>query len=271
MVNNLLGTTEDLIDSARDGNLERIEKDLAKGADINGRDEFGGTALFAATEQGNTELVYYLLTHGADPNITDNDNETPLLFAVLNNDIETVQCLLDFGVDPNIKDKTGKTPLDYVQKNDYKEIVELLIKMGAVNSRMNEELRMAVMEGNMVKIRQLVEAGADVKLVTPDKNTLLHLAYIYHNKISNPFELISYLLQKGVNINAGDCSGTTVLMMAVENNDLLYVDYFISKGADPNAKDISGNTAFTIAKRNYEDMMRLLNRETDYEHLVLGD
>jgi ankyrin repeat protein len=134
----------------------------------------------------------------------------------------------------------------------------------------NEELITALMKGNTDKVKELVESGADVNAVSISKLTPLHVAYIYRRNIDNPIGIMDYLLQKDADINAGDCSGTTVLMMAVMDNEPLWVEYFIKRGADPNVKDNFGDTAFTIAKKIYEDMIKLLKSETDYEGLIMG-
>jgi ankyrin repeat protein len=136
--------------------------------------------------------------------------------------------------------------------------------------RINEELIMAIMKGDVNKAKQLVESGADVNAVL-DERTPLHVAYLYRDSINNPFDLIDYLLRKGADINAGDCSGTTVLIMSVMDNEPLWISYFMSKGADPNVKDNFGDTAFTIARRDYEDIVKLLKSETDFEGLIFKE
>jgi ankyrin repeat protein len=64
------------------GQIEMIKKLLARGADIENRDEFGRTVLHLAMnryrENSNTNVIQILLTHGASLNAVDNKGRTPL-------------------------------------------------------------------------------------------------------------------------------------------------------------------------------------------------
>src|SRR5215471_10143285 len=51
---------------------------IEAGADANGRDEAGNTALIVAANKGWTTVVRALLARGADPNAAGGDGETPL-------------------------------------------------------------------------------------------------------------------------------------------------------------------------------------------------
>jgi len=51
---------------------------LEKGADVNGKDSSGHTALICAAKVGHIETVQLLLARGADTNAKDNWNETAL-------------------------------------------------------------------------------------------------------------------------------------------------------------------------------------------------
>ena len=133
----------------------------------------------------------------------------------------------------------------------------------------NEELITAIMKGDTNKVKELVESGADVNARADNSHTALQIAYIYRKHANNWLEILDYLLEKKADINAQDNLGTTVMMMAVMNNEPLFVEYFIKKGADPNIKDQFGFTAFTLAKKNYEDIIKLLKSES-YENLILS-
>jgi ankyrin repeat protein len=55
---------------------------LAKGADVNAKDDYGYTALIWAAYLDYSDIVQILLEHGAKVNIKNNHGESPLLLAV---------------------------------------------------------------------------------------------------------------------------------------------------------------------------------------------
>jgi hypothetical protein len=102
------------------------------GADVNGRDKNGYTALTAAAGLGQHENVRYLIVElGADVNRRDNFGLTPLYVAVLEGRIAGVQVLINLGADLNIADNDGATPLMMATFKKHQEIVKWLVKAGA--------------------------------------------------------------------------------------------------------------------------------------------
>lgn len=85
---------------------------LAKaGANINGRDEDGNTALHQPRDKNVTAALIEL---GADVNARNNDGNTPLFTT---DDIESIPLLLRHGADPNLRNKAGRTALEATEKN----------------------------------------------------------------------------------------------------------------------------------------------------------
>ena len=83
---------------------------MKHGADVNGRNAGGVTALMAAVHASQLEGVAFLLQRGADPNLEDDNGETCLFdlgYGAFQ--VEITRLLLAAGVDPCHKDKDGKT------------------------------------------------------------------------------------------------------------------------------------------------------------------
>jgi cytohesin len=119
------------------GDIQGIEDLLAKGTDVNARDEDGYTALFIAALRDHKDVTELLLAKGADINARVDDDEremggwTSLHAAARFNRKGVGEVLISKGTAINAKAKTGKTPLDLAKEYGHQEIVELLRKHGA--------------------------------------------------------------------------------------------------------------------------------------------
>ena len=85
------------------GDRRVIERLLAAGADIDGRDRYGQTALMLAALHGRDEVVRLLLDHGADRDVTAKYGLSALMLAVINRRIGVAKRLVDAGADPRLR------------------------------------------------------------------------------------------------------------------------------------------------------------------------
>jgi hypothetical protein len=81
--------------AAQGGHLEICAELLARGADVNARNDEGATPLLLAVQGGFTDTVRLLLSRGADPNQTSDIGFHPLHLAILGERSEKpeVQCI----------------------------------------------------------------------------------------------------------------------------------------------------------------------------------
>ena len=87
--------------------------------------------LMEASRKGDTDQVQALLAKGADVNAKDNDGFTALMWAAFYDRTETVQALLAKGADVNAKENHGATALMGAKRKGHKEIVRILKQSGA--------------------------------------------------------------------------------------------------------------------------------------------
>ena len=70
---------------------------IAKGADVNAKNDFGVTPLYGAASGGHKEVAELLIANGADVNVKSNFGETPLDLAVTEDKPETADLLRKHG------------------------------------------------------------------------------------------------------------------------------------------------------------------------------
>ena len=96
------------------------------------------TPLDMAIFREHTEIAELLIAKGADVNARDDDGFTPLHIAAYEGHKEIAELLIAEGADVNAKDDDGDTPLDYAHRRVYTEVAALLRKHGG---KTGEELK----------------------------------------------------------------------------------------------------------------------------------
>jgi ankyrin repeat protein len=121
-----------LLQAAEDGNVDKVQKLLDKGANIEATNDDGWTPLHWACRNGCVEVVEMLLDKRANIEARDNGGWTPLHEACYKGHVEVVKLLLDKGT--NIEatdDDLGWTPLHAACFWGRVEVVEMLLARGA--------------------------------------------------------------------------------------------------------------------------------------------
>lgn len=125
------GLRDQLLDAAAAGNTAQIAELLSRGADLEGNDVSGRTAVINAAWRGRQEVVDLLVELDADLNVADYDGRTAVSWAASNGYPDIVRRLLENGARPAIADNQGLTPLMRAAWNGHQEVVRLLIDAGA--------------------------------------------------------------------------------------------------------------------------------------------
>jgi ankyrin repeat protein len=98
-----------LVEASTRGDVKAAQGLIAKGTPVNGRDEYGRSALMEASWSGKTEIVKLLLEKGANPNIKKADGETPLSLATAQKH-QDVAALLNAALTQGPKTTPDATP-----------------------------------------------------------------------------------------------------------------------------------------------------------------
>jgi ankyrin repeat protein len=226
---NLVGATP-LSLASGNGNAAIIELLLKAGVDANAPvSKFNDTALMLAARTGKPDAVRVLLDHGADINARETwGGTTALMWAVSEKHPPVIEMLTKRGADLNARSKIVQPPgrrgdgnMKGFAPRDLKpgEKPESLIDGRDLNiltaSGGLTPLMFAAREGDMESAKILTSAGANLNAAAGDLSSALGLA------IQNGFyDLASFLIDKGANVNQSDVLECSPLFLAVHARNM---------------------------------------------------
>jgi ankyrin repeat protein len=215
-------------------------------ADLNAGDADGTTALQLAVINLHYDLATMLLTKGADPNVADNTGMTALYATVdmrapagmmtrpdpkLRDEIDAtgmVKVLLDRGANPNAR---LKKPIIGRHNN---LVGDTSLGDGAT------PLMRASKTNDIAVMKLLLDAGADPTITLKDRTTTAMMA--------SSVDAIKLLVEHGVDLNAFNTNGQTVLHNAAGRGSIAVIQYAADQGARLDQKDKQGRLPLDIAQ-----------------------
>ena len=241
----------------------------------------GWTALMYAARQNAKEAAAALADLKADLNAVDADGTTALHLAIINVHYDLASLLLKKGADPNIPDVTGMTPLYAAvdmrspagmmtrpnpkisgqDELDALSIIRVLLEHGAngnialkkpIIGRHNNligdtslgegatPLARAAKTNDHPVLRLLLEHGADPTLTLKDRTTT--------TMIASSVEAIQLLVEHGVDVNAFNTNGQTLLHNAAARGANPIIKYLAQAGAKLDRKDKQGRMPLDMAR-----------------------
>lgn len=168
-----------LLESARNGETEKIIELIGQGADINYKNDFGDTALHLAARSGSIETVKELIARHCDINAKNHFTYTPLELSVEKNHSELVKYLIEESK-PKITNQGLNKLFDLAVTNNAHETMIALIDLGArISNSCKSPLFIAARYGNIDTFKLLLAMGADISQCDSEGNNVLHIAASY--------------------------------------------------------------------------------------------
>ncbi len=252
--------------AAKGGNIDVMDALIKKGIDYQSKNKLGGNAILVASQgiRGATpklETFEFLVEKGIDPNVVNKNGETPLiLLSRRNEDASLLRFFLEKGVDANQTNAEGNNALINAAEGNTLEIVKLLASKTEDINHQNEEGQTALMlavRGNSDEVvAYLIKKGAKLNLEDNDGNNLVYYWATSGKRtrdggvIPPSKEKLSLLKENGLKVNQPQPNGSTLLHIAVQNNNLALTQKAAEWGVNVNAKNNEGNTALLLAALN---------------------
>ena len=168
------------------GDVTQLQKLLAAGADVNGRDSHGRTPLHVATFAQQREAIRALGEAGVNLGALENDRYDAVTIAAVANDEETLRLLLSLGASAKL-----------------------------VTSRYDGTALIAAAHlGHAGIVRQLIGSGAPLDHINNLHWTAVIEAIVLGDGGRRHQETLRVLIDAGANLAIGDRQGMTPLMLA---------------------------------------------------------
>jgi len=236
--------------AASRGNVALVNYLIAKGSDVHLTDDKGATALTFAAANGQTNTGVYdaLFKAGNDPKKKYQGGANLLLLAIAgDNNFVLTDYLTTKGLSINDKDDLGRTAFDYAARSGNVELLKNVLKKGVqptesalIFASQGSRRANSTLETYKYLVEELKINPAAVG--ENGENAL-------HNIVRKPnqTEIVSYFLDKGVDINQADKGGNSAFMAAASTKDIALIKLLLPKVKDINAANAKGETALVAA------------------------
>ena len=232
------------------GSKEAMRLLLNAGSSLTETDSDGSSLFHYAVKSGNLECMQFLIEQAIDPCTVAHDGSTAIHYALSRKSeipgeklVKIVQYLLDNGVDPSKTRNDGCTPLhDLVEiiKHAYKWIHTDLDHLFATGRTLLKNLLKNARPASGLRL------GSE----------LIYLACLH--SLPSSHEIVSALLELGLDSNVRSADGRTALIAAAESGNGAIFSTLLLHGADPCIDDSGLDALHCACFKDHENILVLL-------------
>ncbi len=229
-----------LMKAAAAGDVDLLRSLIPLVGDISVQDEEGNTALHHAAKNDRLACIRLLREAGINLNVQNEAGKKALHVAAAGSHVLTIEELVGGTTNEEIRKNIEKALLETV-KEGHAECIEgfLRAEPGAISTTEEGKslVYLAATNGHVQCVKKLKENGIDL-----DKELLKNVARI-------TAEFLRPLKETGVNLDAKDPLGDTILYRAVLRGYYKKIKILADAGVDLNARNDQGYTALQEAVR----------------------
>jgi ankyrin repeat protein/uncharacterized protein YecT (DUF1311 family) len=217
-------------------------------------------ALGCATKAGRIEVIDYLVDHGASVAWPDWNGFVPIFYAetrmvaedLIRHGADLNQTAQQRRPDGSLQPIPQMTPLWTAIQNGQWDTMALLVSMGAdVRTRGGTYLATVAVSGPVNMVTALLDVGVDVNALNDGKETALMAAVRAERQ-----DRVQLLFDHGADANVRNQMGRTALHLAVEAGNIEIVKLLLAHGADRSISYGEGMTP--LAEARTADLRQLL-------------
>ena len=233
--------------------IDKIQKLINKGINLNKRDEKGRTILFTLVAKKKLEAIKLLVKNGASLTLEDNFRKTVLDEAVERADGVMIRFLLDNGYPINHKNSAGRTIFQDVALFGNNKIFQIFMNYNAdftLKDSYGKTVLFDAVEGeNLTILKDIINNINSLNILDENHQTVLFKAVLKENPL-----LATELILHGINVNFLDKNGQNVLFNAIlqGNKNISVIELLIKKGINLNIVDNYG-------KNIIDELLYILN------------
>jgi ankyrin repeat protein len=242
---------EQLIAAAWKNDLRRARDLIARGADVNAKDNTVQSAYLISTSEGYLELLDLTLKHGADVDSKDSFNGTGLIRAADRGHADIAGRLVQADVKINHINNLGWTALHEAiilgnGSRRYVDTVRVLVAAGADLRLKSQRDQIAPLQHATSKghngIAEVLRAGleADKPSKQQAERRLLDAAE------RGDATAAALAMRAGASLEVKDASGRTPLLLAVTKDHVAVARLLVYLGATPDALDDQHDTPWLV-------------------------
>ncbi|GAB3069060.1 hypothetical protein GCM10027053_36580 [Intrasporangium mesophilum] len=240
---------EALRDAAWADDVDRARTLVARGADVNAKDETVQSAYLVATSEGHLELLRLTLSHGARVDDKDSWNGTGLIRAAERGHALVVGELLRAGIDRDHVNRIGYQAIHEAvwlgrDTTAYVDTLRVLVAGGVALEQPSGTERLTPLqmarERNYPRLEGVLVTATTAKPIADPDRELLAAAE------AGDADRVALALRAGADLEARDGRRRTALLLAATHDRVDAARVLVAMGADADALDDRHDTPWLV-------------------------